>query len=141
MKFSPTASGSRTAAITYSYDDGLHLQLTNLFGTGTIVSLSTNTLAFGPEQQGQGESLPVTVSNTSTTTALHVTAIAISGVAAKDYTESDNCVSAGSIAPGGSCTINVTFTPSAKGFRSAAMSITDDGGGSPQNVALTGTGT
>jgi hypothetical protein len=141
VKFSPTASGSRSAAVTYSYDDGLHLQLMNLFGTGTIVSLSTKTLAFGPEQVGDGESMPVTVNNVSNLTALHVTAIAISGVAAKDYTESDNCVSAGSIAPGSSCTINVTFTPSAKGFRAATMSITDDGGGSPQNVAITGTGT
>lgn len=85
--------------------------------------------------------MPVTLTNTSTTASLSVSAIAITGVAASDYTETDNCVSAGSIAPGGSCTINVTFTPSAKGFRSASTSITDNGGASPQAVALTGTGT
>ena len=141
VKFTPTASGMRSGAITFSYDNGLKLQLNSLFGTGTYVNLSTLNLAFGPDSVGDPESLPITVANASTTTALHITGVAISGVAAKDFAESDNCVSAGSVPPGGSCTITVTFTPSAKGFRSAALAITDDGGGSPQTVALTGTGT
>jgi hypothetical protein len=34
----------------------------------------------------------------------------------------------------------VTFTPAATGARSASLLISDDGGGSPQAVALTGTG-
>jgi dienelactone hydrolase len=34
----------------------------------------------------------------------------------------------------------VTFTPKAKGTRSAVVSISDDGGASPQTVALSGTG-
>ncbi len=140
VKFTPLAVGSRSGAVTFSYDDGLELKLINLFGNGTSVQLSTTTLAFGPETVGDPETMPVTVTNASATTALHITAIAISGVSAKDFTESDNCVSAGSIAPGASCTINVTFTPSVKGFRAAALSITDDGGSSPQIVALTGTG-
>ena len=37
--------------------------------------------------------------------------------------------------------IGVTFTPSATGARSAAVSVSDNGGGSPQQVTLTGTGT
>ncbi len=141
FQFTPTATGPASAAATFYYDDALHTQLVNLFGSGTTVSLSTNTLAFGPDKISNPMTLPVTVTNASTTTTLSVTAIAISGVAASDYQESDNCVSAGSIAPGGSCTINVTFTPSGKGFFSAAMSITDNGGSSPQSIALTGTGT
>ena len=141
VKFTPGAVGSRSAAVTFSYDDGLDLKLINLFGNGTSVQLSTTALAFGSESVGDAETMPVTVTNASTTTALHVTGIAISGVSKSDFTETDNCVSAGSIAPGTSCTINVTFIPSAKGVRSAALSITDDGGSSPQTVALTGTGT
>jgi hypothetical protein len=34
----------------------------------------------------------------------------------------------------------VTFTPSAAGTRSASLLISDDGGGSPQLVSLSGTG-
>jgi hypothetical protein len=37
--------------------------------------------------------------------------------------------------------ITVTFTPTATGTRSAWVAITDNGGGSPQHVALSGDGT
>ena len=141
VNFVPTAVGTRTALLTIFDDQGLSAQQINITGTGTIVSLSTKNLAFGNETVGQPKSQPVTVTNGSSSTILHVTAIAISGTNASDYSESDNCVSAGSIAPGSSCTITVTFTPAAKGFRSANLSITDDGGGSPQTVVMTGNGT
>jgi hypothetical protein len=41
---------------------------------------------------------------------------------------------------GASCSVSVTFTPKAKGAREAALTIGDDGGGSPQKVVLTGNG-
>jgi len=45
--------------------------------------------------------------------------------------------------PGGgtSCTINVTFTPTAAGARSGALTVTDNATNSPQTASLTGTGT
>src|SRR5215472_10398728 len=46
-----------------------------------------------------------------------------------------------SLGTGLSCLIKVTFTPAAIGSRKATVSINDDGGGSPQLVPLTGTGT
>jgi hypothetical protein len=45
------------------------------------------------------------------------------------------------VASGASCFIKVKFTPSATGSRSAAVSVSDNGGGSPQKVGLSGTGT
>jgi hypothetical protein len=45
------------------------------------------------------------------------------------------------VASGASCFIKVTFKPLKKGTRAANVSITDDGGGSPQKVELSGTGT
>jgi hypothetical protein len=44
------------------------------------------------------------------------------------------------VAPGGSCTISVTFTPKRRGSNAATLDVRDDGGASPQTVALTGTG-
>jgi hypothetical protein len=44
------------------------------------------------------------------------------------------------LAPGGSCAIAVSFTPSAAGSRSGTLTITDDAAGSPHAVALVGTG-
>jgi len=44
------------------------------------------------------------------------------------------------VAPGGSCAIQVTFTPATAGPRSATISIPDNAPGAPHTVALTGSG-
>jgi hypothetical protein len=44
------------------------------------------------------------------------------------------------VGAGLSCTISVTFTPSATGARSASVSVADTAPGSPQTVPLSGTG-
>jgi hypothetical protein len=43
------------------------------------------------------------------------------------------------VAAGASCTINVTFKPTAGGTRTGAVTISDNASASPQTVALTGT--
>jgi hypothetical protein len=44
-------------------------------------------------------------------------------------------------AAGGTRKISVAFAPTAVGTVSGTLSVTDNGAGSPQKVALTGTGT
>jgi hypothetical protein len=44
------------------------------------------------------------------------------------------------LASGASCQVNVVFTPTAPGSRTASVTFTDNAQGSPQNVLLTGTG-
>ena len=44
------------------------------------------------------------------------------------------------MAAGGSCTINVTFTPTATGSRSATLTVTDNASNSPQTAGVSGTG-
>jgi hypothetical protein len=63
--------------------------------------------------------------------------VAITGANAADFSQTNNCTA---LAPGASCTLTVTFTPSAAGARSATITVTDDDAGSPQTVALSGTG-
>ena len=70
---------------------------------------------------------------------LNITSIKIIGSNAADFFQSNTCGS--SVAAGASCSISVTFTPTAVGARSASVAVSDDGGGSPQKVALSGTGT
>jgi hypothetical protein len=70
----------------------------------------------------------------SGTGALAITSITASG----DFTATNNCSS--SVATGANCTISVTFTPTASGTRTGAVTITDNAAGSPQAIALTGTG-
>jgi hypothetical protein len=57
------------------------------------------------------------------------------------FAETDNCL--GSLAPGNSCTFNITFTPRSVGFQSGAITIAYSLGqtvGQPQTIYLRGTG-
>jgi hypothetical protein len=44
------------------------------------------------------------------------------------------------LAPGATCTINVSFTPSFSGTRAAALMLYDNALGSPQGIGIAGTG-
>ncbi|HEY3823397.1 MAG TPA: choice-of-anchor D domain-containing protein, partial [Bryobacteraceae bacterium] len=74
--------------------------------------------------------------------ALTIGSIGVTGTNTGDFAQTNNCpISPATIAVNGFCTINVTFTPQAASLRSAAISIVDNGVGSPQSVSLSGTGT
>jgi hypothetical protein len=70
--------------------------------------------------------------------AVNVSLIELIGANYKDFSQTNNCGT--QIAAGASCTISVTFTPVKTGVRKAKMTISDDGGGSPQKVSIEGTG-
>jgi hypothetical protein len=66
-------------------------------------------------------------------------ALAISSITASgDFAESDNCST--SVSAAGSCTLSVTFTPTAAGTRLGSISIRDDAAGSPHVINLSGIG-
>ncbi|MEN3308349.1 MAG: hypothetical protein V7603_4551 [Micromonosporaceae bacterium] len=75
----------------------------------------------------------VTVSNTGTATA------AVSGVAVTgDFSQTNTCGT--SIAAGASCTVNVSFRPTASGSRTGTLTVTSNATNSPTTVGLSGTG-
>jgi hypothetical protein len=45
-----------------------------------------------------------------------------------------------SLAAGSSCKISISFHPTVKGIRNGTLLLYDNGGGSPQKAALTGSG-
>ncbi len=61
-------------------------------------------------------------------------------VVGTDFAISANTCLAAPVAPNGTCTINVTFTPTVAGTRSATLRLADNAAGSPQSLPLTGTG-
>lgn len=105
-----------------------------------LVSFSPNPLVFTAEPLTTASApVPITITNTGTA-ALSVTGFSITGSDAGDFTPGTNtCVAASPIAPNGTCTVNVVFTPSVLGTRSAAISIASNAFGSPE-ANLTGTG-
>jgi hypothetical protein len=79
----------------------------------------------------------LTVTNSLQVT-LSIASISVTGTNAADFSETNNCPS--TLPVGASCTIEVTFTPTQIGPRTAAITITDNAPDSPQSVALSGTG-
>jgi hypothetical protein len=94
-------------------------------------------VSFGSVELGASLTKAVTLTNVGTT-AMSISGFAITGTNAGDFTQTHTCGT--TLAAAASCTISVTFEPSALGTRTAALSITDNAKGSPQTVALTGTG-
>jgi hypothetical protein len=101
-------------------------------------TLSASSLSFSKQKVNTGSAAKaVTLKNTGAT-ALTINRIAIGGTNALDFTQTNNCP--GSLAVNASCTMNVTFTPTAVGSRSASVVITDNAQNSPQIILLSGTG-
>ena len=149
ISFKPTATGTRTGAITFTDNATGSPQTVTLTGTGTpgtaTVTVTPSSLAFGSQALTTTSApLSVTVMNTSTG-PVNFTGFTVSGANAGDFAvplpnTSSGCSPTGTLAAGASCTINVLFTPQANGARTATLNIADNATGSPQMVALSGTG-
>jgi hypothetical protein len=143
VTFIPQATGSRSATLTIADDAQGGPQLVALAGTGgvpgvPVASLLRTSLSFGNQLAGTSSAAQaVTLSNTGTA-ALSISSIVVGGMNIGDFAQSNDC--GNSVGTGASCTINVTFTPSALGIRSAMITITDNAANSPQTVSLDGTG-
>jgi hypothetical protein len=137
--FHPQTKGLKSALVSIRDSASTKPQVIQLFGSGTIVTVAPTQINFPPTQKGtKSDPQTVTVNNEGTV-PLNITTVAIGGKWANQYSQTNTCPA--QLAPGASCTISVTFEPNAKGNWPANVSITDDGGGSPQTVTLTGRGT
>jgi chitodextrinase len=103
------------------------------------VSLSPQSINFGSLATGSTSAQQrLTMTNVGGA-QLVISSIWISGSNVGDFAQTNNCGS--NVAPGGSCTINVTFTPTTTGARSSAVAISDNAPGGTNTVPLSGTGT
>jgi sugar lactone lactonase YvrE len=96
-----------------------------------------NPLAFPSQPLGTSNTLTAMLSNRGSLPT-SVSTVAISGTNASDFSETDNCAGRSLAAGGGTCAINVKFTPSVAGTKNALLTISD--AASTQTVGLTGTG-
>jgi Abnormal spindle-like microcephaly-assoc'd, ASPM-SPD-2-Hydin len=102
------------------------------------VAVSPTSLTFAAQSIGTtSASQVVTLVNNSSVT-LTITSISFTGSNSSNFNQTNTC--GGSVIAGGSCTINVTFTPNASGAFTATLNITDSASNSPQSVSLSGTG-
>ncbi|MGB9197385.1 MAG: FG-GAP-like repeat-containing protein [Terriglobales bacterium] len=118
---------------------GLHVLYNATGSAGSpAAQLSVSGLSFGNQQLEVTSARRTFILANPGGSTLSISSIEVTGANGGDFSEHNNCGS--KLPAGGSCNINVTFTPSALGPRSAAVVVTDDGVGSSQHVGLAGTG-
>jgi P pilus assembly chaperone PapD len=139
--FTPAVAGTLTAAVTIADNAGNSPQSIALSGIGTgsaVASLSATSVSFGNEPVGTESQLQtVTLTNTGSAT-LTLSSIALTGTNKASFLTSNTCGS--SVAAGANCSLRLRFDPVATGGDTAALTLTDNAGGSPQSIALSGTG-
>jgi hypothetical protein len=103
-------------------------------GTGSALTASPSSLAFGSTLAGSASpAQTVTVSNPNSS-AVSVSQLAVSG----PFGQTSTC--GATIAANGSCTVTVTFDPTAAGSATGSLRVASSSAGSPLTVALSGTG-
>jgi hypothetical protein len=138
IAFLPTALGTRTASITITDNGAYGLSTLPLSGTGAPVAgltVAPSSISFSAQYVGtSGNPQSVTVTNTGTI-ALNISSVTASP---SDFGVLNACGS--TVAVGASCAIGVFFDPTVGGARSGTLTISDNGTGGSQTVALTGSG-
>jgi len=135
VTFTPAISGTRTGTLTLVDGDSSSPQTVALSGVGTEVSVPLSPVDFGTLVVGSNSAPKTATVKNLGSAPLTITNISISG----DYSQTNNC--GGTLAAGKSCTVTVTFSPTATGNLFGAVTITDSDGSGSQVVDLTGTGT
>jgi archaellum component FlaF (FlaF/FlaG flagellin family) len=135
VTFTPAATGARSGVLAVSSNGGA--ASASLSGTGTlpIPVFSTTTLNFGNQRVGSTAAAQAITLTNNGNGAFNNSGIAITG--AGDFTQTNNCPA--SLAPGQSCTVNITFAPGSRGAKAATLSVSTSQVASP-TVSLSGTG-
>jgi hypothetical protein len=106
----------------------------SLYLSVPAINLFPTAVNFGSEPVGQ-TSPPTNIQVTNLGNAkLSISSMAITG----DFLEQNNC--GNGLAIGGSCTLQVSFKPTAKGKRTGAVTIKDNAIANPQRISLKGIG-
>lgn len=132
--FTPTVTGTRNGLLTVSFGGNIASQTIPLVGNAgaSAVSLSTMSLTFGDQATGTTSGAQqVTVTNSGTGPLM------LSSIQTTSQFAATNTCGA-PVAPAGTCTIQITFTPSASGTQTGTLTIADNAPDSPQVVSLTG---
>ena len=137
VTFTPTAGGLRSGSILIQDDAAGSPHVINLsgHGTGTVAALTPASLAFSAQRVGiSSTAQAVTLTNSGNAT-LNIGNVQVTG----DYGQTNTCPA--TLASNSSCTVNITFTPTASGTRNGTLTVNDNAQGSPQVANLAGVGT
>ena len=109
--------------------------LTAVTAVTPAMSVAPGSLTFVPQAVGTGSTAQTVTVTNSGGAALTVSQVAVTG----DFNATNNCVGS-SIAVGASCSVQVSFQPSATGVRSGVLTVYGNVPGGQATVSLAGTG-
>jgi hypothetical protein len=138
VSFRPSAEGQRNGGLVVRTLRDVNPYVISLTGTGLDVrqpalDVSAERIAFGNTFIGGPVTQTVTLRNLGVG-VLRVLGIVLTG----DYFSNNACV--GTIAPGGSCVVTLTFNPGIPGTRTGVMEILSNDPGGTRDVNLAGVG-
>ncbi len=141
--FTPSSVSSFSATLSVADNATGSPQTVSLSGTGTavpapIASLTPVSLTF-TATSGSTSAVQTAQLTNSGSAPLTIAGIGITGAGAGSFTQTNTC--GASLAAGGNCLISLTFAPTSVATFAANLSVSDNAAGSPQSIALTGTGT
>ena len=136
VTFTPTAEGVRNGVLTLIDNAPDSPQTVALTGTGSnaSVSLGPTSLTFPPQIVSTNSAPQQVVLTNSGTGSLTISSLQTTG----DFAQTNGCTTA--IAAGSTCSMQITFTPTALGTRTGVLTINDSAPGTPHTMSLTGTG-
>lgn len=139
--FMPTAGGTTSGSISIQSTASNAESTVTLSGSGTVsagqLSVSSGALAFGSVQVGSSKSLPLTLTNpSSSSSSIHVTQLNVTGTG---FAVSGATLPL-TLTAGQSFTVNASFAPSAMGSANGSLTIVSDASNPSVSVSLSGSG-
>jgi hypothetical protein len=140
VTFTPTTTGTRTGAVTITDNSAGSPHTVAVNGMGFVPSLTVapTSLNFAAQSVGSTSAAQAVVVTDPNPLNVAITHIDVAG----DFAETNNCgTGLGGIGGSPTCSIMVTFAPTASGARTGTLTLTDSASDSPQVVQLSGGGT
>ena len=142
VKFTPGATGARSALLTVIDNSGGSNHTVSLAGNGINaqpvgVNVTPSSIVFPNQAIGTfSAGVPVTITN-NTTASVQITGFLFSGTNASDFMASGARTPI-ALTPGQSTSVNIVFRPSGAGTRTGNFVVLDNSGGLAHSVSLSG---
>jgi polygalacturonase/sugar lactone lactonase YvrE len=148
ITFSPGGAGASSATLLAGSAAAGSPYSVALSGTGVApvpqMTLSTTAVSFAnPVAVGASTTAQYVTIGSTGTAPLQVSGVTLGGADPQDFRITDQagtCTTGMTLAYNVKCNLRVVFTPTAAGARGAILYVADNAAGSPQAVALSGTG-
>jgi hypothetical protein len=141
VTFTPTVLVAETYQLAVNDNAAGNPHLVSLTGTGitgaATVEFTPTSLVFAPQTMSTSSPAQSVIMTNNGSTPLTITAISTTG----PFEETSNCPTTPfTLAVNGSCTFQVTFSPTNTGTQTGSLTITDNTTSGSSSVGLTGTG-